>query len=180
MTDEILPTPESLTPSCKCCFVTVSNTDQYCPNCGFPLKESEEIQNKFIYNRGYHKMVANELTGKAQKAAITFYIIAGVFFIVGLVQFFIHATEDESSASLITYVVLSLIFLLLGVWSNKNPIAAIICGLTLYSVLLLIQFFTSTTGFFSGIIIKGLIIAGLVRALLNALEADKIRKQHNI
>ena len=165
---------------CKCCFEKTNLSDQFCKSCGFPLHGTEEQQNTFIYERGYKKMQVNELTNKASRASITFYIISGLMFISALVLFFINAQNDEAVPNLIVYSIIAVLFLLLGVWSNKKPVAAIICGLSLYVVIILLQAAMDLSSVFRGLLIKILIIAGLVKALINALEAERIKKQHNI
>ena len=75
-------------PSCKCCFEKTNELDQFCTNCGFPLRGTEEQQNSFIYERGYKKMQVNELAGKASRASVTFYIISGLMFLSGIVIFY--------------------------------------------------------------------------------------------
>jgi hypothetical protein len=167
-------------PSCKCCFEKTNELDQFCTSCGFPLRGTEEQQNNFIYERGYKKMQVNELAGKASRASVTFYIISGLMFLSGIVIFFMHPENNRSSANLIIYAIISALFLCLGVWSNKKPVAAIICGLTLYVVLILLQAAADFSTLFSGLLIKIFIIAGLVKALVSALEAERIKKQHNI
>lgn len=164
---------------CKCCFEKINPADQFCQQCGFPLRATKEEQDKFIYLRGYQKSQVKELNEKASYAAITFYIIAGLLLLYGLVEFFINAQNDDSIAGLIIYGILSMIFLALGVWSNKKPVAAIICGIALYVVLMLLQAAGDPSSFARGLVIKGLIIAGLAKALVSALEAEKIKKQHN-
>lgn len=168
------------TPTCRCCLEQINESDQFCKTCGFPLQGTEEQQNNFIYERGYKKMQVNELTNKASRAAVTFYIIAGLMLLSGIVMFFMNAQNDESSANLIVYGIISVLFLLLGVWSNKKPVAAIICGLSLYVVLILLQAAVDVSTIANGLIIKIFIIAGLVKALTSALEAERIKKQHNI
>ena len=79
----------------------INPADLFCQKCGFPLKGSEEEQNNFIYQRGYKKMQVNELSDKASRASITFYIIAGIMMLSGLVSFFINAQDNESVPDLI-------------------------------------------------------------------------------
>jgi hypothetical protein len=167
-------------PNCKCCFEKITPTDQFCKNCGFPLQGTDAEQNNFIYLRGYKKIQVNELNNKASRASITFYIISGILFLSGLVVFFINAQNNDSVPVLIVNGTLSVLFLLLGAWSAKKPVAAIICGLALYTVIILLQAITDISSVFQGLLIKILIIAGLVKALASALEAERIKKQHNI
>ena len=165
---------------CKSCFENTAPEDKFCQQCGSPLQGTEEQQNNFIFHRGYKKLQVKELNEKASYASITFYVIAGVLLLSGLLAFAFNAQNDDSTADLIIYGILSISFLLLGVWSNKKPVSAIICGLSLYVVFIVLQGLASVSGIFSGIILKVLVIAGLVRALVAALEAEKIKKQHNI
>jgi hypothetical protein len=165
---------------CKSCFETTIPEDRFCQHCGFPLQGTEEQQSNFIYHRGYKKLQVKELNEKASYASITFYVIAGVLLLSGLLSFAFNVQNNDSAGELIIYGILSISFLLLGVWSNKKPVAAIICGLSLYIIFILLQAMVAVSGIFSGIILKVLVIAGLIRALVAALEAEEIKKQHNI
>ncbi|HEY4149015.1 MAG TPA: hypothetical protein VGM41_08805 [Chitinophagaceae bacterium] len=122
----------------------------------------------------------NELKGKSARAAITFYILAGVLLLWGVVGFFKADAGDIRIYIIGIYGFLAVAFLLLGVWSDKKPIPAIICGLVLYVALSILNFVADPGTITSGIIIKALIIVGLVRALVSALDAEKIRKEHKI
>ncbi|MEP6750616.1 MAG: hypothetical protein ABJB86_22960, partial [Bacteroidota bacterium] len=81
---------------------------------------------------------------------------------------------------LITNAAVAVIFLLLGIWAGKKPLAAIISGIVLYGVIILIGVVQNPSSLFSGIILKILVISYLIKGLISAREADKIKQQHNI
>ena len=165
---------------CKCCFEKVNEIDQFCQACGFPLKGSEEEQKQFFYNRNYQHIEINALNKKIKSAGTTLYVLAGFFLLFGLGYFVINRTEDTASAILITNAVVAVIFLLLGLWSEKKPVASIISGMVLYVLVQLMSAIEDPLSLFKGIIIKIIIISYLIKGLLSAFEAEKIRKQHNI
>ena len=179
--DELQPLPaaEAIT-ECKCCFEKINLTDQFCQKCGLPLKGSEEEQKQFFYNRNYQHMEINALKQKISGAGTSLYVLDGAFLLYGLIYFFINKTEDTGSAILITYAVIAIIFLLLGFWAGKKPVASLISGMVLYGVILLMDVIADPVSIFKGIIFKIIIISYLIKGLLSALEAEKIKKQHNI
>jgi hypothetical protein len=179
--------PELLTPpvagypaECKCCFVPIQPTDHFCQACGFPLLGSEEEQTQFFYNRNYQHMEISSLKKKIESARNTLYVLAALFMVMGLVLFFMNPTEDTAAAILITNTVVAVIFLLLGYWSAKKPVASIISGMVLYVLVQLMTMVDDPLNIFKGIILKIIIISYLIKGLMSALEAEKIQKQYNI
>lgn len=174
-----LPIAESL-PECKSCFEKVSPADQFCQKCGFPLKGSDSEQQIFMYRRSFKKSELDFLSKKTESAATTLYVLAGLSFVIGVVYFFINSSSDNGSAILISYTAIAVIYLLLGVWSKKKPVASLISGMILYVLIELMGAVDNPANIFKGIIIKIIIISYLIKGLTSALEAEKIRKQHNI
>jgi hypothetical protein len=174
-----LPATEAIS-ECKCCFEKINKADQFCQACGFPLQGSEEEQSKFFYNRNYQHMEMDGLKKKIKSAGTTLYVVAGFFLLSGLIYFFINRTEDSSSALLITNTVVAVIFLLLGFWAEKKPVASIISGLVLYVLVQLMSAIENPASIFSGLIAKIIIISYLIKGMVSALEAEKIKKQYNL
>lgn len=158
---------------CKCCCDTINEQDQFCQHCGFPLQETDELQQRFINNRGYNKEQLKKLESKIEYAAIIFYILAGLLFLAGLLIFFFNTQNNLGVIFLVTNGILAILFFCLGAMSDKYPLASIICGLTLYLI-------SIVTGLSSGIIINLLVLVALTTALINAFKAQSIRKQHNL
>ena len=165
---------------CQCCFVKINAADQFCQACGFPLKGSDEEQKQFFYNRNYQHMEIHSLRKKITSAGTTLYVLAGYFIISGLIYFFINSKEDTASAILITNAAVAVIFLLLGYWAEKKPLASIISGMVLYALIILMDMFRDPVHIFSNLIFKIIITSYLIRGLVSALEAEKIKKQYNI
>jgi hypothetical protein len=120
------------------------------------------------------------LIKKIKSAGTTLYVLAGIFLIYGLGYFFINRTDDAVSAILITYAIVAVVFLLLGFWAEKKPVASIISGMVLYVLLQFMAAIDNPLNLLSGIIFKIIIISYLIKGLVSALEAEKIRKEHNI
>ncbi len=180
MTEQENPAPEATAADCKCCFVKTTTADSFCQACGFPLKGTEEVQRQFFTNRNYQHMEMDLLKGKIKSAGTTLYVLAGIFLLYGLIYFFFQRSEDNASALLITNAIVAIIFLLLGYWSEKQPLAAIISGMTLYILVQLLAAFDDPLSIFKGIIFKVIIISYLIKGLSSALAAEKIKKQYNL
>jgi len=171
--------PETIA-ACKCCFEKINPADQFCQKCGFPLKGSDADQQIFIYRRGFRKVELTALGKKIKSAGTTLYVLAGIFLLYSLGYFFVNRPENSATVILITYTIVAVIFLLLGIWSQKKPVASIISGMVLYVLIQLMAAIENPVNLFSGIIFKIIIISYLIKGLASAMEAEKIRKQHNI
>lgn len=166
--------------NCKSCSVSVNEADQFCQSCGFPLKGNEQDQENFIYNRNYQHLSLQELDKKIKSAGTTLYVLAGFTLVYGLVMYFLSNDPAEAISVLIANGVISIIYLLLAVWSKKKPAAAIISALTLFALTWILNAFVDPTQIFKGVIVKVIVIVYLVKGMQSAFEAEKIRKQHNI
>ena len=180
MTPDANPQPGPALLQCKCCSESVNPNHEFCPICNFPLTATEEEQNEFIYKRGYKQIELNELKEKTGKAANTFYFIAGLLLLWGIIDFFKEEPGDLRIYIIAIYGFLAVVFLLLGVWSNKMPIPAIISGLALYLTITILDFVEEPEMMARGLLVRGLIVAGLIRALMSAINAAKIRREHKI
>lgn len=179
MTESSLIAAE-VTSACRCCYEKTNPGDQFCQACGFPLTGSAAEQQIFIYRRGFKKVDLSELDKKIKKAGNSLYVLAGMFFLYALIYFFFNRTAVTALSVLITNVIISVVFLFLGIWSAKKPVASIISGIVLYALIQLMAAFEDPSALVKGFIFKIIIIGYLIKGLVSALEAEKIKKQHNI
>lgn len=174
-----LPVPEII-PVCGHCAEKINEADFFCQACGFPVKGSDAEQKIFAYRQGFKNADINAdlniLQKKIKSAGTTLYVLSGVFFLYAIGLLFINKTSRHI-ATPVTYTVISLIFLLLGFWALKKPVASIISGLALYILLLANAAIVNPSNLLSGAIIKVIIIGYLIKGLRSALEAEKIKNQ---
>lgn len=167
-------------PKCRACGININEQDQFCTSCGFPLKGSEVEQELFLGNRRYKQHQMHDLRRKIKNAQTTLFVLAGLFFILGILFYFISGQNDLSFAALIQNLILAGIFLSLGGWAKSKPVVALISGLVLFILVQLIAIVEDPANIVKGIIIKILVIVYLVRGLQSAIEAEKIKKEHNL
>ncbi len=178
--EEISSTPIQSELQCMSCSVHVPDTDPFCNSCGYPLKGTEMEQQTFITTRTNKAIDLEEFNKKIKQASFALYYIAGSTVIMGFI--FSSTTHDpsEKKALLIINFILAIIYVCLGVWSKKKPLAAIISGFSLYIIILLIKAFTHPMSIFSGIFIKILFIGYFIKGIKSALEIEKLKKELNI
>ena len=170
-----------LNPStCRACGNTVNEQDQFCIGCGFPLKGTEQEQNLFISTRHFKKNQVFALRKKIKNAQTTLFVLAGIFLVVGVIYYFVVGQNDLGFAVLIQQLILAAVFLALGGWAKNKPVVALISGLVLFILVQLIAIVEDPTNIFKGIILKIVVIIYLVKGLQSAIEAEKIKKEHNI
>ena len=173
-------TPAPELQQCKSCSSSVNPDHRLCPVCNFPLKGTEQEQENYFNNLGYQKEQLKSLKNKTGDATVTFNVIALLTLLWGLISFFLNADKEDSIYYLIVYGILAIVYFVLGAWSRKQPIPAIICGLTLYVLGMIADMAAAPERAGSGIVIKVLIIAGLIRALVSAIKAKEIARTHKI
>jgi len=167
-------------PKCRACGNAVNEQDQFCINCGFPLKGTETEQNLFISARHFRKHQVQELHRKVKNAQTTLFVLAGLFFVFGVIAYFIAGQNDLGFAVLIQQLILAAVFLALGGWAKSKPVVALISGLVLFILVQLISIIDDPVNIVKGIILKVIVIIYLVKGLQSAIEAEKIKKEHNL
>lgn len=167
-------------PKCRACGNAVNGHDQFCTSCGFPLRGTDEEQNVFISARHFRKSQVQTLHKKIKNAQTTLFVLAGLFAVIGVAYYFISGQNDLGFAVMITNLILAAVFLALGGWAKNKPVVALISGLVLFILVQLISIIEDPTNIVRGIIIKALVIVYLVKGLQSAIEAEKIKKEHNI
>ncbi len=177
---EVNPQTTTASTNCRCCNANVTQADQFCQQCGYPLHGSVEQQDQYIYNRNFKHLELNQHHRKIDNAGITLYVLAGIFFVWGLVYFFMNSDNDAGTQLLITNAVLAVLFLLLGFWSKQKPVAVLISGIVLYGLVIIINVIEDPVSLVKGVIMKIIIIGYLIKGLTAAFEAEKIKRQHNI
>lgn len=165
---------------CPSCGNLIAEQDQFCSKCRFPLTGSDEEQKQFLSKRSYQKSELKELSKKTKNAQTTLYVLAGLFFVIGVIYYFLNGQNDIAFVVLITNLILTAEFLALGGWSKSRPVASIISGLVLYVLVQILSSIDDPANIFKGIIIKVVIIVYLIKGLISAMEVERIKKEQNI
>ena len=165
---------------CDACSAIIKEEDFFCQNCGFPIKAPGEERDAFINDRNFHAFELTEMQKKIKNASTSIFVISGFTAAAAVVIYFMTPETQNPLALMIINLVVAGIFLGLGFWCKKQPVAAIISALCLYIILWLIAIIDNPLNIVSGIIIKILIIGYLIKGLKSAFEAQKIKKAHNL
>jgi hypothetical protein len=159
---------------CRCCKKQVTETDDFCPNCGFPLKGTEAEQGKFI---GRYILNDSNSMGNAvnvdettRKGGNALFVAAGFMVLGGLIIMLRDETGDGPILLLINIIVAAM-YVGLGFWSKKNPFAAILVGLIIFVSLIIINAIVEPISIIQGIIVKVIVIGYLIRGLVAASKA---------
>ena len=165
---------------CGSCNTQTNNADAFCDNCGYPLKGTQEEQNAFISDRTYKEIDLEDYNKKIRSAGVALYWIAGLCFVSGVIVYAIDKDESTRTGLLIINTILTMIFVFLGAWSKKKPLAAIISGATLYGILLILYAIDNPISIISGIWVKIIIIGALIKGIKSAIDAEKLKKELNL
>ena len=171
----------STTEPCYACNTIVSTNDPFCAGCGYPLKGTDFNKNTFLANRDNIHIDLDEFHKKLKRASKSLFYIAGFFAFGLLVTLLLNKTAaDLLTATIIIYLILILMFVALGFFSRKKPLASIVSGLVLYIIIQIINFIDNPATIASGIIVKILIIGYLINGIRSAIDIEKFKKEHNI
>jgi hypothetical protein len=165
---------------CHACYAKGTADDVYCTNCGYPLKGTEQEQRNFILQKSFVTIDLATFKERLQKAANTLYYLAGVFVFYGIITFFIRKDDPDVLALVLPNLILAVLFLALGGYTNKKPLACIISGLCLYVIVQILNFIGNPASIAFGIIFKILIIGYMIKGIKSAIEIERIKKENNI
>jgi hypothetical protein len=165
---------------CAACNVQVLNNDEYCCNCGYPLKGAEQDQKDFILKKDFARVDVAEFNKRINKAGNYLYYLAFFFTFSSIITFFARRNDPELLGMIVPLLVLAVVFLGLGWYSKQKPLACIISGLALYIIALLLIYINNPSRIASGILFKIIIIGYLIKGIKSAIEIEKVKKEHNI
>jgi len=181
MENKIAPSTETIL-RCDACFTEIGTDDVYCANCGYPTKGTAAEQAKFISKKNRVDVATVELTQRVtkslNKAGRTLYYLSGLFILGGIIAFFKLKDDPEVLGKVIPYLILGVVFLLLGEYSKKHTLACFISGLCLFVIVQVLNLFQNPDLNLYSFLIMALVIGFLIMGIKSAIEIEKIKK-HN-
>ena len=155
--------------SCSKCETPMQLENVFCPECGFPENGTDKDVAQFHARNVMQKNQHMDADKKIKSARNVLYVMAGITFLWG----FIFFIGDQDVAVLVTNVVLGIIYLVLGSWTSKKPLVAILLGLLLYITTIIIAAIFEPATIIKGIIFKIIIIAYLAKGVYSASSIKK-------
>ncbi|HEY8929413.1 MAG TPA: hypothetical protein VIM55_09500 [Mucilaginibacter sp.] len=168
------------TERCNSCYKDVSAEDAFCQNCGYPLKGTAQEQSNFRVQKDFRDIDHFEFNAEVRKAANSLYYLSAIFVISGLIVYVTNKDSEDAVVTLILNLVLAMIFLALGGYARKKPLACIISGLALYAIVVVLNAIIDPVTIIKGLIMKIIIVGFLIKGLKAALEIEKMKKENQL
>lgn len=165
---EPLPEPTATSIACVNCNYANPADVKFCPHCSYPIGGSEDDKSRFRVRVMRNKQLIKDSRDKIRTAKIIMYGLAAITFFTGVYQGF----WDDYFTGLIINCVLALIYLIMIAWADKNPFAATLSVFVLYITINLLNAFLDPATIFGGILLKIFIIAGLIKGITSAKQAQ--------
>jgi hypothetical protein len=165
---------------CHACYAKGSADDVYCTNCGYPLKGTEQEQQNFILKKNFTSIDLGSFNKRLKTAANSLYYLGGAFVVYGIIFYFIKQDDPDATAMLLTNLILGFVYVALGSYTHKKPLACIVSGLCLYAIVIILNAIANPVSIASGIIVKILIIGYLIKGIKGAIEIERIKKENSI
>ena len=166
---------------CPLCKQALEADDFFCIHCAYPRKGSEHEQRVFILKRRTKQSNLDEANKKLRQASNTLLVIGGFITVLAIGTYlwgYGGAFKGDAGEG-IGRLTLGLIFIALGIWCLKRPLSAIICGFSLFLLLLTYNAVASPNTLFSFLIIKVAIILFLANGIRAAFDGEKLKKELN-
>ncbi|MGZ3776026.1 MAG: zinc-ribbon domain-containing protein [Mucilaginibacter sp.] len=167
---------------CDKCYTKVDPDDQFCNSCGYPLKGTKEEKERFRPVAIKPGLDRREYEKRLKDAVNTLYYLTGVFVLGGVILFFQVKDEPDVLTYILPNIILAIVFLALGGYAHKKPLACITSGFVLYIIIQILNIVDNPASFASPITIaiKIAIIAFLIKGIKSAIEGEKLRKDNNL
>lgn len=167
---------------CKRCLYVNAADNNFCTNCGYPVKEKESSALYHVRMK-QRKEVLRQGERAIQTARIVLYVLA--IALLSGVGFLFGDLENRYFLAL-TAVVFSSLFFLLAYWSFTKPFTALITAFILvltFSIISVfgefVNAFTTVVGVY-GIFISMVLIYFLLKGVQGAYKADLIKEEMEI
>ena len=96
---------------------------------------------------------------------------------MSLLFYFFNSEVEDAFLTLIINTIVSIIFLLLGIWASEKPFTALVAGLILYGILFFYRIIDGQKDMFGGIVTKIFIIIYLLIGISSARQAEELKKE---
>lgn len=134
----------------------LTHEDKLCPNCGFPQRGSQAAMKRFIWNVNNKHILLNDYANAMDKAA---YILISISALSLIMAFFF--LNSENTILKLSFIVTSVIFMILWYWSKFKPKQAFLTGFVVYALFLIVSGIMEPSSIAAGALGKIYILAGL-------------------
>ena len=167
--------------SCPACRKDVEPDDAFCNNCGYPRKGSEQERRVFLLKRKTKNKKLDAANKGIRQATNTLFIVGGlnILFSWGVYAWGLAGRYQGDRPRLISDQILGVIFVALGFWYIKRPLAAILAGASWYLLLQIFYLITSPGAFLRIIVYRLFVMGYLIVGLRSVIKADRLKKKLN-
>jgi len=177
--EESVTKPGIQTIKCPVCKHSVNAEDEFCTNCGYPRRGTEHEQRIFLLKRNTKKNRSEEANKMLRQASNTLLVIGSLMAVmaIGTYLWGINGALQGDLGTFISNLILGLAFIGLGLWCLKRPLPAIVCGLSLFILVLIANAMVAPSAIFHWLILKVAVILLLSNGIRGALNGEKMKKQ---
>lgn len=175
--------------NCPHCNAEVPSGVQFCTSCGKAVAVGSSSPRVVNEEKGVAASVAGQsmqadALRKTMKKAFTGLVVVAVLQGLALALFLVMFTQatkpEERSAMLILSIVVGVIFVGfvgLAAWSRYQPFPAAVTGLVILGTLWAIDIIADPASIMSGILIKIIVLAMLIRSVQAGLAHRKLARE---
>lgn len=165
---------------CPSCWTPITPNDAFCHRCGCSINASEKEQKRHTLSRAYKEIDLVKARKKIRHAGDALFWIAGLTFLSSLWVYNQSEDYDYKLVQLIINLIFSAINAGLGIWAQKQPLPAILSGLSLFVLLLIANAFADPADIMNNILYKAIVIVLFINGIRSVINAEKLKKELNI
>lgn len=155
---------------CENCQSEVPIALKFCSTCSYPVGGTETEKSTFRSDMGIRRRMLKQAEEKVKTAKIIIYVLAGITFITAMVNWFVN----EDFVTMIVNLSLSLLYLIIAAWGDKNSFGAILTAFIIYVTIIVMNFFFEPSSLFGGIWMKIFMVAAFIKGIRSAKEAQDL------
>lgn len=153
----------------------LTESDYFCTNCGFPQHGTLREQKGFLCDMDNREIQMGQQKLTLGFARYILFCIAVVNFVVAI----FWLKYASSNFKFISELIMSVVYMFLGIWAIKKPFPAILTGLIIYVVMIVFNGILIPASLFSGIIMKIIFIATFCYGVADAKRYEKNRREQD-
>ncbi len=140
--------------------------EKFCSNCGFPQRGTHDEQKSFVIGYQLEKETMVDMKEKIVRARSILLFLGAINFIIGLAL----GIMQGNYLVIVIQTIISIIYIGLAIWSNKNPIPAFLTGFIFYITMLVMLALINPSTLTQGIIWHLIVIGSFIYGLKNVKE----------
>lgn len=154
---------------CPKCDNLSGPDDIYCESCGYPVRGGDTERQRYVWRQESLEIDTELAAKRVRHGRNTLFFTGALSLVSGLIL------GRFEMAYAVSGFILAMVYVALGVWTNRKPFAALLTGLVVYLCLIGFDMVTNPINIGKGLLIKIGVIAFLIKGVTGTRELGNLK-----